>query len=106
MDPKRPPIWSADARADLSDIWDYYAGVASRRTADNIIRAIGDMARLIEDQPYGGRARNEIRPGLRSLAAAPHVIFYRIPEGEAAQIVRVLDGRRDIEAIFDEPTGA
>jgi hypothetical protein len=25
---------------------------------------------------------------------------------EVAQIVRVLDGRRDIDAIFDEPEGA
>jgi plasmid stabilization system protein ParE len=59
-DASRPPIWSAGAVADLSDIWSYYAGAASRRTADNIIRAIGDA-------------------------------------------VRVIDGRRDIEAIFDVP---
>ena len=54
----RPPIWSPEAVADLSDIWSYYEGVASRRTADNIIRAIGDAVRLLEDHPYGGRARD------------------------------------------------
>ena len=96
-------LWSPEAEADLADIWDYYAGVASRRTADSVIRAIGDTVRLVEDHPYGGRARDEVRPGLRSIAASPHVIFYRVTADEIAQIVRVLDGRRDIEAIFEDP---
>jgi toxin ParE1/3/4 len=99
----RPPIWSPEAVADLSDIWSYYEGVASRRTADNIIRAIGDAVRLLEDHPYGGRARDEVRPGLRSVVANPHVIFYRVIADEVAEIVRVIDGRRDIDAVFDGP---
>jgi plasmid stabilization system protein ParE len=31
--------------------------------------------------------------------ASPHVVFYRVVDG-AAEIVRVLDGRQDIEAIL------
>jgi plasmid stabilization system protein ParE len=31
------------------------------------------------------------------------VIFYRVTTDEIAEIVRVLDGRRDIDAIFDMP---
>lgn len=100
---RRRVLWSPEAEADLADIWDHLAGVAGRRVADNVVRAIGDAIRLIEDHPYGGRARDEVRPGLRSIAAAPHVIFYRVTPSEIAQIVRVLDGRRDIEAIFDDP---
>jgi plasmid stabilization system protein ParE len=52
MAARRPVVWSPDAGADLSDIWDYYAQAAGRRTAD--------------------------------------------------KIVRVIDGRRDIDAVFDE----
>ena len=95
-------VWSPEAEADLADIWDYYAGVAGRRTADNIVRAVGDALRLIEIIPAAD-GRDEVRPGLRSIAASPHVIFYRGTKDDIAQIVRVLDGRRDIEAIFDEP---
>jgi len=51
----------------------------------------------------GGRARDEVRPGLRSVVANPHVIFYRVTADEIAQIVRVIDGRRDIDAVFDDP---
>jgi toxin ParE1/3/4 len=96
----RPVIWSPEARTDLSDIWTYYIQVAGRQTADNIIRGIDHACRLLEDHPYGGRARDEIRPGLRSVVARPHVVFYRVTEDETAEIVRVLDGRRDLEEIF------
>jgi plasmid stabilization system protein ParE len=57
---------------------EHYSDVAGRRVADNNVRAIGTAALLLEDHPYGGRARDEVRPGLRSIAASPHVIFYRI----------------------------
>lgn len=99
-------IWSPESIGDLTDVWNYYAQVAGRRTADNIIREIGNTVRLLEDHPYGGRARDEVRGGLRSLAANPHVIFYRVTADEVAEVVRVLDGRRDIDAIFDDATGA
>jgi toxin ParE1/3/4 len=95
-------IWSPEARADLTDIWNYYADVAGRRTADNIVRGIGEACRLIEDHPYGGRSRDEVRPGLRCIVASPHVVFYRVTGEGVAQVVRVIDGRRDIDAIFDE----
>lgn len=96
-------LWSPEADADLTTIWDYYANVAGRRTADKIVKAIGEAVRLLEDHPYGGRVRDEVRPGLRSIATSPHVIFYRVGPDEIAQIIRVIDGRRDIDAAFDEP---
>ncbi len=98
--PNRLVVWSPEARADLSDIWTYYAQVAGPRTADSSVRKIGDASRLLEDQPYSGRPRAEIRPGLRSVGANPYVIFYRIGSGDIAEIVRVIDGRRDLGQIF------
>jgi toxin ParE1/3/4 len=54
---------------------------------------------MLEEHPLAGRARDEIRPGLRSVLVSPHVIFYRV-RGDIAQIIRILDGRRDVEDIF------
>ena len=99
-DPRRPIVWSPEARVDLSEIWEYYAKVAGQLTADSVVRRIGDACRLIEDYPLGGRARDEVRPGLRSIVARRHVIFYRVRD-DSAEIVRVLDGRRDLDEIFE-----
>jgi plasmid stabilization system protein ParE len=53
-DPRRPIIWSPEARADLSEIWDYYAGRAGRDRADKIVYEISDALRLVEDRPLPG----------------------------------------------------
>jgi toxin ParE1/3/4 len=97
---KRPLIWSPEARADLSDIWNYYARVAARDTANDIVRQIAQTCQLLEDHPYSGRSRDEVGPGLRSLTANPYVVFYRVTKNDVAEIVRIIDGRRDIDEIF------
>ncbi|QXX76040.1 type II toxin-antitoxin system RelE/ParE family toxin [Methylovirgula sp. HY1] len=92
-------IWSPEALADVDEIWNYYERVAGRNTAEKIVREIGEVVATIEDHPFAGRSRNELRPGFRSLAASPHVVFYRVVN-DAPEIIRVLDGRQDIEEIF------
>jgi toxin ParE1/3/4 len=96
---RRPLTWSPEALSDLSEIWDYYVKVAGPHTADGIVRRIGEVCALLEEHPFAGRPRNEVRPGLRSMAASPHVVFYRVND-DVAEIVRVLDGRRDLDEIF------
>ena len=56
---------------------------------------------MLERHPFGGRSRDELRAGLRSLLSDPYVIFYRVRDG-VPEIVRVLHGRRDLDAIFAE----
>jgi toxin ParE1/3/4 len=97
--PKSPAIWSADARADLDEIWKHYERTVSPSVAEKIVRQIDDVIRLIQEHPLAGRARDEVRAGLRSFAATPHVVFYRV-RNDVPEIVRVLDGRRDIDEIF------
>jgi toxin ParE1/3/4 len=100
----RAALWSPEAVDDRERIWDYYVKVAGRHTAEKILREIAKVIALLEQHPYAGRARNELRPGLRSFAAAPHVVFYRVTN-DTPQIVRVLDGRQDIEEKFAAPNG-
>jgi plasmid stabilization system protein ParE len=65
----RAALWSLEALDDRESIWDYYAGVAGRHTAENVLREIAKVIALIEEHPFAGRARDEVRPGLRSFAA-------------------------------------
>jgi toxin ParE1/3/4 len=67
--------------------------------ADRILRQIAKAVAVMDDFLLAGRARDEIRVGLRSLAAVPQIVFYRLKD-DRPEIVRVLDGRQDIEEIF------
>jgi toxin ParE1/3/4 len=70
-------------------------------TADKILREVAKAVAVIDDFPLAGRARYEIRAGLRSLAAAPQIVFYRLKD-DRPEIVRVLEGRQDIDEIFSD----
>lgn len=92
-------LWSPEAVADLDSIWDYYVRAAGHGTAGKFMREIDGVVRLLEEHPRAGRSRDELRQGIRSIVAGMHVVFYRV-SNDVPQIVRILDGRRDIEEIF------
>ena len=97
--PERSIVWAPEAEADLAEIWNYYLEVAGSKAADARVRAIGDACRMLKEHPLAGRSRDVIRSGLRSALASPYVLFYRV-EGNTVQLIRIIDGRRDIEDIF------
>jgi toxin ParE1/3/4 len=101
--PERRPqaIWSPEALTDIDKLWDYYAGLAGADSANKLLREIARVVSAIEDFPLAGRSRDEIRAGLRSLSAGSQVVFYRLRDNRI-ELVRVLDGRRDIEEIFSK----
>lgn len=51
-----------------------------------------------------GRARPELRPDLRSFVFRSYVIFLRY-HGDRLEIVNIIEGHRDIEALFDKGGG-
>jgi toxin ParE1/3/4 len=94
-----PVIWAPEALEDIDQLWDYYAEVAGRTSADRLLRQIAKVVAAIDEFPLAGRSRDDIRVGLRSLSAGSQVVFYRL-KSDRPEVVRVLDGRRDIEEIF------
>jgi toxin ParE1/3/4 len=96
---KRNVIWSPEAEQDLFDIWQYLASEASARTAGKYLRDINRACERVRTRPLLGRSRDDVMSGLRSVLIRPYVIFYRVGES-SIDIVRVLHGRRDLEAIF------
>jgi len=93
-------VWSPVALADLVSIWNHYAKIAGRLTADKAARDVGVACRTLQERPFAGRARDEVRAGLRAIAAGPLVVFYRVGAEQCGEIVRVLDRRKDIEETF------
>jgi toxin ParE1/3/4 len=91
---------AAQARAELDHIWDHIAReTGSADLADRQINAITDRFSLLATWPRIGRARDDLRPGLRSLPAGEYVIIYRV-EDEDAVILHVFHGRQDIDTLL------
>ena len=51
--------------------------------------------------PLMGREHDDLKPGIREVVVYPTVLFYRV-SCEQVEVVRAVDGRRDIAAIFGE----
>ena len=85
---------SSLAERDLDEIWSYVAEDASPATADRLVDDIIHRFDLLAEPPGMGRARPEFGIGVRSVAVANYVIYYR-QEGNDVLIPRVLHGRRD-----------
>lgn len=88
------------AEGDLVEIYTFIAG-DNRDAAWATIELLEQKTASLADTPGLGRAREELQPGLRSFAVGNHVIFYR-SRAHGIEVVRVLHGRRDIEAIFED----
>jgi toxin ParE1/3/4 len=89
------------AEEDLDSIWFYVATEsASVNAADRLVDSLTSRFLLLARHPYAGRSReHEFGPGMRSLAVSDYVIVYTL-EHESVQVLRVVHGRRDLEAIF------
>ena len=87
------------AEADILEIWGYIAE-DSVVAADRWVDKLDEKFALWATQPMMGRARDELSPGIRSLAFGRYVVFFQpLPDG--MDVVRVLHGSRDIDASFE-----
>jgi toxin ParE1/3/4 len=96
-----PPL----PESDLDDIWYFVAKEsASLDIANRLIDVITDRFYLLAGFPHLGRPRDEFGAGCRTFAIGEYVIIYAI-DAEDVLILRVVHGRRDIEAMFPAGVG-
>lgn len=88
-------VLRAAAVGDLDSIFDYGVATHGADTAGAYVRNIEAVMDRLLVHPALGAAR-DLRPGLRSIAAGEHRIYYRI-EGEAIIVARVLHKAMDME---------
>lgn len=89
------------AECDLDDIWYYVAQESgSIKVANRLIDSITNHFTLLAGFPNLGRSRErELGVGCRSFAVGEYVIVYCL-KGEDVLILRVVHGRRDLDALF------
>jgi toxin ParE1/3/4 len=91
------------AKQDLRDVWRGFAEFSGLKIADDRLKIIQQKFKQISQFPRSGRSREDLLPDLRSLPANEFIIFYRISKTHI-EVVRVIHGRRDIDAIFNDET--
>jgi toxin ParE1/3/4 len=100
-----PLRWSRQAREDLLEIY-LVIGIDNVRAAERIYDRLERRAALLCEQPRLGPRRSDIRPATRVLVESPYLIFNEtVPDAdsepvEQVEIVRVVDGRRDLASLF------
>ena len=98
-------VWTRLARANVSQIYRTIAAEQPTR-ADRIIGKVQRNISALADHPRLGLRRAEIFPTARMLVEASYVILYEThPDNDdedvqTVEIVRVLDGRRDLDSLF------
>lgn len=91
-------IYSAPARNDLLEIWDYIKD-DSESAADSFINRIKDTLSRLATAPELGRPRTELHPEFRSMPVSSYVVFYRaLPE--TVEVIRIVHGARDLSEVF------
>jgi toxin ParE1/3/4 len=100
--------WTIPAEQDLDDIYGWIAVRDGRtQTAKNIVRSIrqecDEYARIFVAGSVLGTARADLGEDYRAFTFKRWVILFR-PIDDGIEVMRVLDGRRNVCRIFVEHT--
>jgi toxin ParE1/3/4 len=91
---------SDKAASDLAQLWDRISeDSGSDKIADRFVDRLLEDFQLLADFPQMGKARDDLKPGIRSLAYQRYLIFY-LETKEGIDIARVVFGGRDLLALF------
>lgn len=92
--------FTVPASRDIENIIDYIADSSSLDAADCFLIKINQKCKTLANFPNMGRRRDELLPSLRSFPVDDYIIFYRPIEG-GIEILRVVSGYRDLNALFE-----
>lgn len=98
-------IWHPQAREDLLQIY-ALIGLDDPLAAERLYDAVEARADALAAYPRLGPRRHDIRSGTRVLVEGPYLILYEThPDTDdgpidEVEVVRVVDGRRDLTSPF------
>lgn len=91
----------ASANADLLTILEYVFDVSrSVATARGFTRRIHERCLRIGDAPMGGRVRDDLFAGLRTVPFERSAVIAYTVEDDCVRITNVFHGGRDYEALY------
>ena len=81
---------SAEAQIDLAKIARYTERTWGREQRNTYLARIEDTFERITNHPSIGQACDQVRAGYFYYLVGKHLVFYRIADGGAVEVVRVL----------------
>ena len=102
-------VVSPAAAGDLVELRGLLSEQFGEIVADKKLVRLHLLLKRLESFPELGRRRDSLGPGLRSFAIRPDVVLYRLLGPGLVDIIRIVDGRRDHQALLsgdqleDEP---
>jgi plasmid stabilization system protein ParE len=95
-------ILSPEAVRDLVQIWRYVKNESSIETADRVESVIWGKFIYLAGYPHAGHWRRDLTDvPVRFFSVYSYLIVYR-PETKPLQVVSILHGGRDVEAILSK----
>ena len=94
-------IIAPDAVRDLEEISTYYA-IHNIEAGEKLLDEFEARCRYLVSFPKIGKSYRSIRSDLRGISFSGYIIFYRVSE-RVVEILRVVSGSRDLEALFADP---
>ena len=90
------------ARRDIAHIYAYIEERSGDATiAERFARQLNEQCRRLAQLPGTlGRARPELRPDIRSAPFKSYIIFFRYVGADVFEVVRIIEGHRDLDALF------
>ena len=95
-------VITPQARSQLRSIYSYIADAASPHVARGFTDGIIDSLTTLTEHPLIGAPRDDLRPGLRTLAHRRRAVIAFVVEGAAVVVVGVYYGGQDFETLLRE----
>lgn len=92
--------FSQTADRHLADIYEYVADRDSPADAERFVSAILDACHQLADFPLRGRARDDLRAGLRTLGFRRSVQILFSVTDEVVEVAAIYYGGQDFESRF------
>ena len=95
-------VFAESARADLDDIFAWIADHAGLEVALAYTSRIEQFCRKMIPFPQRGTARDDLRPGLRTVGFERRATIAFMVKGDDVIILRILYAGRSLDLPFDE----
>ncbi|NER52188.1 MAG: type II toxin-antitoxin system RelE/ParE family toxin [Symploca sp. SIO1A3] len=93
-------IISPAASQDLDEIFDYFVS-RSVEAGERFVNGFEQKCKNLVNFPNMGRSYAEVEPSLRGIPLEGYIVLYRIIEN-GVEIVRVVNGHRNLESLFSD----